>query len=259
MSASQDTAFNAAEIPFGSPGRFFDLSNSYVTELFEECEYAWDALKQIDEMVRRISRASSDDSVVHGAVMQGAYIASSQVYIEKGARVEAGAFVKGPCYIGSGVEVRHGAYIRGRVILLDGSVVGHASEVKNSILLPQAKAPHFAYVGDSILGSRVNLGAGTKLSNVTITSMQDQTSGRRPSIVLPFDGQKYDTGLTKLGAILGDDCQTGCNSVLNPGSVLEPGCLVYANVSVLRGHYAAGTIIKLRQDIVYGERTDWPS
>ncbi len=253
MSARRPTTTSVPAIQFGSPGQFFDLSDPSVADLFEECEYVWDSLKRLKEIVRGMVR---DVTVVHGTVMEGAYVAPAQVYIDEDARVEPGAFVNGPCYIGPGVEVRHGAYIRGSVILLRESIVGHATEVKNSILLPNAKAPHFAYLGDSVLGSRVNLGAGTKLSNVMITSAKDSTSGRRPSIVIPSGGDQYDTGLSKLGAILGDDCQTGCNSVLNPGSILEPGCLVYPNASVSRGHYAAGTIIKLRQKIEYDTRRD---
>jgi bifunctional UDP-N-acetylglucosamine pyrophosphorylase / glucosamine-1-phosphate N-acetyltransferase len=253
MSARQPVTTSAPALQFGSPSQFFDLSDPAVADLFAGCEYVWDSLKRLKEIVRTMV---GNTTVVHGTVMEGAYVAPSQVYIDEDARVEPGAFVNGPCYIGPGAEVRHGAYIRGAVILLRESIVGHATEAKNSILLPNAKAPHFAYLGDSILGSRVNLGAGTKLSNLMITSAKDRTSGQRPSIVIPSGGDKYDTGLAKLGAILGDDCQTGCNSVLNPGCILEPGCLVYPNASVSRGHYAAGTIIKLRQKIEYDTRRD---
>jgi UDP-N-acetylglucosamine diphosphorylase / glucose-1-phosphate thymidylyltransferase / UDP-N-acetylgalactosamine diphosphorylase / glucosamine-1-phosphate N-acetyltransferase / galactosamine-1-phosphate N-acetyltransferase len=253
MSARQPATTSVPAIQFGSPSQFFDLSDPGVADLFAGCEYVWDSLTRLKEILRTMV---DDTTVVHGTVMAGAYVAPAQVYIDEGACVEPGAFVNGPCYIGPGVEVRHGAYIRGSVILLRESIVGHATEVKNSILLPNAKAPHFAYLGDSILGSRVNLGAGTKLSNVMITSAKDRVSGQRPSIVIPAGGEQYDTGLSKLGAILGDDCQTGCNSVLNPGAILEPGCLVYPNASVSRGHYPAGTIIKLRQKIEYGTRRD---
>jgi bifunctional UDP-N-acetylglucosamine pyrophosphorylase / glucosamine-1-phosphate N-acetyltransferase len=252
MSAGQPTILSTSVTQFGSPGQFFDLSDPSVAELFEGSEYVWDPLKRLHELT---SRMIVDTTVIRGTVMEGAFVASSQVFIDEGACVEPGAFVSGPCYIGPGVEVRHGAYIRGPAILLHESVAGHTSEVKNSIFLPGAKAPHFAYVGDSILGSRVNLGAGTKLSNVAITSTKDKITGRRPSVVIPSGDEKYDTGLTKLGAILGDDCQTGCNSVLNPGCILEPGCLVYPNASVPRGYYTAGTIIKLRQKIIHGQRT----
>ena len=253
MSVRQPTTDGASMTNFRSPHQFFDLSDPSVADLFEGCEFVWDPLKQLRQIIEKIIEGTT---VVRGTVMAGAYVASSQVYIDEGARVEPGVFIKGPCYIGPGVEVRHGAYIRGSVVLLRESVVGHASEVKNSILLPEAKAPHFAYVGDSILGNRVNLGAGTKLSNVAITSTKNRMTGGRQPITVPFDGNQYDTGMSKFGSILGDDCQTGCNSVLNPGCILEPRCLVYPNASVSRGFYAADTIIKLRQNIVYTERTD---
>jgi carbonic anhydrase/acetyltransferase-like protein (isoleucine patch superfamily) len=235
-----------------SPQKFFDLSDASTADIFENCDYVWEPLKQLHKLIERLVK---NLTVVRGTTMAHADVASSQVYIDEDACIEPGVFIKGPCYVGPRVEVRHGAYIRGGVILLRGSVVGHASEVKNSILLPEAKAPHFAYVGDSILGHRVNLGAGTKLSNVAITSTKDSDGQRRP-IIVSCDGDQYDTGLSKFGSILGDDCQTGCNSVLNPGCILEPGCLVYPNANVSRGCYTAGTIVKLRQKMVHDERTD---
>jgi UDP-N-acetylglucosamine diphosphorylase / glucose-1-phosphate thymidylyltransferase / UDP-N-acetylgalactosamine diphosphorylase / glucosamine-1-phosphate N-acetyltransferase / galactosamine-1-phosphate N-acetyltransferase len=253
MSAYNPITISSSTAKFGSPDRFFDLSDPQVAELFDECEYVWDSLKRLDKILSGLVQAAT---VVHGTVMPGAYVAQSQVYIDEGAHIEAGAFVNGPCYVGPGVEVRHGAYIRGHAVLLRDSLVGHATEVKSSILLPGAKAPHFAYVGDSVLGSRVNLGAGTKLSNVTITSTKDRLTGRRPSIRIPYEDERYDTGLSKFGAILGDDCQTGCNSVLNPGCVLEPECLVYPNASVYRGYYTSGTILKLRQNLVRDQKTE---
>jgi bifunctional N-acetylglucosamine-1-phosphate-uridyltransferase/glucosamine-1-phosphate-acetyltransferase GlmU-like protein len=116
--------------------------------------------------------------------------------------------------------------------------------MKNSIMLRGAKAPHFAYVGDSILGHRVNLGAGTKLSNLPITS----GSGQRPSVNFETETDVIDTGLTKLGAILGDDVETGCNVVLSPGVVIGQRSLVYPGVCLAKGLYASDTIIKLRQE-----------
>ncbi len=145
--------------------------------------------------------------------------------------------------------MRHGAYVRENVILLDGAILGHASEAKHALFLPNAHAPHFAYVGDSILGQGVNLGAGTKLSNLGILSAKDPLTGKRPTIKLTIDDREYDTGLTKFGAILGDGVQTGCNAVLNPGCIVGPGTLVYANTSLRKGYHPAGSIIKLRQNV----------
>jgi NDP-sugar pyrophosphorylase family protein len=150
--------------------------------------------------------------------------------------------------------VRHGAYVRSNALVSRGCVVGHATEVKNSILLPGAHAPHFNYVGDSILGRKVNLGAGTKLSNLTVVSVKDPATGKRPTLKITVAGEVFDTGLAKLGAILGDGAQTGCNSVLNPGVLIGPRSLVYANASLPKGYYPGDTIIKLRQTFEYAER-----
>ena len=179
--------------------------------------------------------------------MPGAHIGTAPIYIGEGARIEPGAYVEGPAWIGPGAVVRHGAFVRENVIMLPKSILGHASEAKNSLFLINAHAPHFSYVGDSILGNNTNLGAGTKLSNLTLLSEKDQLSGKRPTIKLHIDGREYDTGLAKFGAVLGDETQTGCNSVLNPGCVIGRRCLVYANMSLRKGYYPAESVMKLRQ------------
>ncbi len=234
-----------------APSDFFDLNDQFVSALFDECAFVWEALGKIERHVKRLTRESQE---ILGEVMAGAFISERAIFIGEGARIEPGAYVQGPAYIGTGCVVRHGALVRENVIMLPGSVLGHASEAKNSLFLPQAHAPHFNYVGDSILGYRVNLGAGTKLSNLTIVSEKDRHTGRRPTISLWVDGNKFDTGLAKLGAILGDDAQTGCNSVLNPGSLVGARSLVYANVSLRKGYYGADRVIKLRQEIEVAER-----
>ncbi|HZD10594.1 MAG TPA: glucose-1-phosphate thymidylyltransferase [Candidatus Binatia bacterium] len=230
---------------------FFDLSDQFVQALFEGCNYVWDALGSIGYHVARLTR---ERQKIVGEVMSGAFISERAIYVGEGARIEPGAYVLGPAYIGAGCVVRHGALVRENVIMFPGSVLGHASEAKNSLFLPRAHAPHFNYVGDSILGHRVNLGAGTKLSNLTIVSEKDRRTGKRPTIMLEIEGRTYDTGLPKLGAILGDDGQTGCNSVLNPGCLIGPRSLIYANVSLRKGYYGGGSIIKLRQTIELAER-----
>ena len=156
--------------------------------------------------------------------------------------------------IGKNCEIRHGAYIRGQALLGDGCIVGHASEVKHSIMLDGAKAPHFAYVGDSILGNEVNLGAGTKLSNLAVNSEKNSETGHRPTIKISIDKRMVDTGLTKLGAVIGDDTQLGCNSVTNPGCLIGPGTLVYANASVSKGFVPGHSIVKLRQELLVTSR-----
>ena len=228
------------------PSDFFDLSDTAVADLFTECEFVWQAVARIADHVTRMVGGTQ---TISGDVMSGAYLSDQPIFIGEGARIEPGAYIHGPAYIGAGAVVRHSAFVRENVILMPGAILGHASEAKNTLFLPKAAAPHFSYVGDSILGHRVNLGAGTKLSNLGILSEKDKVTGRRPSISLAINGINYDTGLAKLGAILGDDTQTGCNSVLNPGCLIGQGTLVYANASLRKGYYPPRSIIKLRQTI----------
>lgn len=164
------------------------------------------------------------NSVPIGQRLQGfihpmAVLHGADIVVELGATVEAGASIEGPSYICAGAVVRHGAYVRGQVYAGKKSVIGHTTEVKGSILLPNAKAAHFAYVGNSILGVDTNLGAGTKLANLrfdhgTVTIRQSAVSENSVT---------HDTGLKKLGAVLGNGAQTGCNSVTNPGTILTAG------------------------------------
>ncbi len=146
------------------------------------------------------------------------------IYIHTSASIGNYVTIEGPCYVGPNVEIRHGAYLRGRCWISDGCVVGGSTEIKNSILLPGSKAPHFNYVGDSILGFGVNLGAGTKLSNV-----------RNDRGTIPLMNAKrriFDSGLTKLGALIGDNAHLGCNVVTNPGTIIYPDSMVRPNEAV---------------------------
>ena len=226
------------------PFEFFDLSDPFVAELFADCRYVWEIIGKIGDQVARLV---GDQQTILGEVMEGAHIGSRPIYIGEGARIEPGAYVEGPAWIGPGAVVRHGAFVRENIIMLPNSILGHASEAKNSLFLHNAHAPHFAYVGDSVLGNNTNLGAGTKLSNLTLISEKDKLSGKRPTIKLHVEGHEYDTGLAKFGAVLGDGTQTGCNSVLNPGCVIGRRCLVYANMSLRKGYYPPESVMKLRQ------------
>ena len=152
--------------------------------------------------------ANSDDGIIiHPSAKIGDYV-----------RIE------GPCYIGENAEIRHSAYLRRGSWICEGALVGHSSEIKNSVLLPGSKAPHFNYVGDSILGFGVNLGAGVKLSNVR--------NDGRSVIVTMEDGERIETGLRKLGSLIGDHSQLGCNVVTNPGAILAPSSMVSPNETV---------------------------
>ena len=168
-------------------------------------------------------------------ILPGAYLFDDKIRIGSGTIVEPGALIKGPVVIGNDTEIRQGAYIRGDCLVGDGCVVGHTTEIKGSIMMDGAKAGHFAYIGDSILGNNVNLGAGTKLANLKIIS---------GTITVTSGKQRYNTGRRKLGAILGDQTETGCNSVTSPGTLLGRRCLVYPCVNVPGGYYPEKTIIK---------------
>jgi UDP-N-acetylglucosamine diphosphorylase / glucose-1-phosphate thymidylyltransferase / UDP-N-acetylgalactosamine diphosphorylase / glucosamine-1-phosphate N-acetyltransferase / galactosamine-1-phosphate N-acetyltransferase len=165
----------------------------------------------------------------------GVTLSGEDIFIGEGTVVETGAFIQGPALIGRQTEVRQGAYLRGGCLVGDRCVVGHVTEMKNSVMLPGAKAGHFAYIGDSILGRDCNLGAGTKLANLKLI---------RGNIKIKGTDQIYDTGLRKFGAVLGDGTETGCNSVTSPGTLLSPRCLVAPNVTVGGGFYTPKSIIR---------------
>ena len=156
------------------------------------------------------------------------------VHVEEGAIVEPHVHLIGPCLIESKATIRSHAYVREYTWMMTESLLGHASESKHSLFLPGAKAPHFNYVGDSILGSNVNLGAGVKLSNL-------RNDGQHIGIWL--DDVRRETGLRKFGAILGDNAQLGCNAVTNPGTVLGKSSMVHPNTTV-SGYHAADSVVR---------------
>ncbi len=165
----------------------------------------------------------------------GAVFMDDQIEIGKGVLVEPGALLKGPAIIGDHTEVRQGAYVRGYCFVGRACVVGHTTEMKGSVMLDGAKAGHFAYLGDSILGRDVNLGAGTKRANLKLT---------RSTVRVKIQEELIDTGLRKFGAILGDGVQTGCNSVTNPGTLLGPGAMVLPNKNAGPGFFPARSILR---------------
>lgn len=178
-----------------------------------------------------------EDQPLIGAsvIMAGAILKGSQIRIGKGVLIEPGAYIKSPTIIGDQTEVRHGAYIRGYCLIGAQCVVGHVTEVKHSIFLDGAKAGHFAYLGDSILGNQVNLGAGTKLANLRFI---------KGEIAISTPERQIRTGLRKLGAILGDNVQTGCNSVTNPGTLLGKKSMVTPNTTVPSGYHPDSSLIR---------------
>lgn len=218
---------------------FFDLEFAPLPEIYEKCSTIWEPLTLISEALQSLTPR------INGKIMRGARV-SNQVKLGQGTVVEPNAVIKGPALIGENCEIRNGAYIRENVIIGDGVVIGHSTEVKNSMMHDQAELPHFCYVGDSLIGYKGHLGAGVKVSNLKVT---------RDEVTLQVKDKMIDTGLRKLGCILGDRSEIGCNSVLNPGTLIGKDTLGMANLS-LAGYYPPFSFIKLRQQIEVINRTD---
>jgi len=206
------------------PEDFFDLATFAHRDLFAGVRYVWEALPRLPDYLAGLGAPQVAGQVEVGAVLTG------PVWLGEGSVVEAGVKICGPVVVGRGCQLRPGAYLRGPVVVGDEAIVGHATELKGAILLDGASAPHFNYVGDSILGPRSNLGAGAICSNVRLD---------RERVAVWAGGRKYDTGLAKLGAILGEDVQAGCHAVLNPGTLLGPGVVVLPGASVV-GYFPCG-------------------
>lgn len=198
------------------PADLFDLSQTRHAGVFEGCENAWDALKALKEYISAHLRPA-----LHNRCEGKAFIGDA-VFIGEGTVVEDGAMIKGPAIIGKNCQIRHGAYIREQVLIGDNCVVGNSSEIKHAILFNGSQAPHFNYVGDSILGHKAHLGAGVKISNVKLVP---------GNVFVEMDGVPFDTGLRKFGALLGDFAEIGCNSVLNPGSIIGRHSILYPNTN----------------------------
>ncbi len=257
------------------PEDFFDLQGYDHQELFQPDASVWTALDRLPAylasffkaawplsgrtgMVERplvivngtvrndlVIRPSGDNNVVQAfegesllvdaaIIMPGAYLFDDKIIIGARTVVEPGALIKGPTVIGADTEVRQGAYLRGNCLIGNRCVVGHTTEIKGSIMLDEAQAGHFAYIGDSILGKNVNLGAGTKLANLKIIP---------GTVMIAIERKYHNTGRRKLGAILGDRTETGCNSVTSPGTLMKPDSIVYPGISVPGGYYPENSCV----------------
>lgn len=220
------------------PADLFDLAQTEHATLFVGVALAWEALRQIKPYVETHARSELRNTC------EGRAFIGEQVFIGEGTVVEDGVMIKGPAIIGKNCQIRHNAYIREHVIVGDNCVVGNACELKNALLFNGCQVPHFNYVGDSILGHKAHLGAGVILSN--FRSLPG-------NVKLELDGQLVDTGLRKFGALLGDGAEVGCNAVLNPGSILGRGALIYPGVN-WRGILPAHRIAKNKAEIEVVER-----
>ncbi len=210
----------------------FKTEESIAIEEIMKYEYPWQILPHIGEIILKIGETLGVDYDRVG----------EDVWIHKTANVFPSAYIKGPCIIGEGAEVRHCAFIRGNVLVGAHAVVGNSTELKNVILFNNVQVPHYNYVGDSVLGFRSHMGAGSITSNVksdkTLVVVKDAVSG-----------ENFETGLKKMGAILGDNVEVGCGSVLNPGTVIGSESNIYP-LSSVRGCVPGGNIYKNKNEIV---------
>lgn len=222
------------------PTDLFDLSQTEHAALFDGCEHAWEALTKIADYVAQRPRQ------IPGKRFPGASI-GEKVFIGEGTTVEPGAMIKGPAIIGRNCQIRHNAYFREHVIVGDNCVVGNSCELKGALLFNHSQVPHFNYVGDSIIGHKAHLGAGAILSNV---------KSLKGNVTIQHDGKSFDTGLRKFGALVGDGVEIGCNTVLNPGSIIGRKSVIYPGVN-WRGVLAADSIAKNKATIEVVARRSW--
>ncbi|MDB6021223.1 MAG: Nucleoside-diphosphate-sugar pyrophosphorylase [Pedosphaera sp.] len=220
------------------PGDLFDLGQTEHAALFADCEFAWDALKKLKAYIEAKVQPKP-----HSHDRARVFIGEN-VFIGEGTVIEDGAMIKGPAIIGRNCEIRHNAYIREHVIIGDHCVVGNACEFKHSLLFNHSVVPHFSYVGDSILGYKAHLGAGVKISNVKLMA---------GNVKVLKDNAPFDTGLRKFGALLGDHTDIGCNSVLNPGSIIGRGSVIYPCTN-WRGVLPANSIVKNQAGVEVARR-----
>ncbi len=209
----------------------YDLSQTIAGELFEGAEYPWQVLPLIGDFIKKLG--ASLDKAEYDEVAEN-------VWIAKNAKVAPTAYINGPCIIGKDAEIRHCAFIRGNAIVGEGAVVGNSTELKNVVLFNKVQVPHYNYVGDSVLGYKSHMGAGSITSNV---------KSDKALVKVRCDGEVIDTGLKKFGAMLGDNVEVGCGSVLNPGTVVGRESNIYP-LSSVRGYVEAGSIYKKQGEVV---------
>ena len=209
----------------------FDLDKTIAAKLFEGKTYPWDVLDGIKDFILALGATLPEDEYDHP---------SEGVWIAKDATVFASAYIGSPCIIDHDAEVRQCAFIRGSAIVGKGAVVGNSTELKNVVLFDNVQVPHYNYVGDSILGYKAHMGAGSITSNVK----SDKTL-----VTVHIPDAPIETGRKKFGAILGDNVEVGCNSVLNPGTVIGRCSNIYP-VSCVRGVVPANSIYKAKDNIV---------
>lgn len=209
----------------------FDLNETIAADLLRQYTYPWEVLPEISAYILKLGKTLSLDDYNQ---------VEEDVWIAKSAKVAKTAYIHGPAIIGENAEIRHCAFIRGNAIVGENAVVGNSTELKNVILFNRVQVPHYNYVGDSILGFKSHMGAGSITSNVK----SDKTL-----VEIKCKGEKIPTNLKKMGAILGDQVEIGCQSVLNPGTVIGKDTNVYP-LSPVRGYVPEHSIYKAADNIV---------
>ena len=209
----------------------YNLDETIASKIFEGATYPWEVLPKIEEFIKELGNTlSSEEYEKRG----------EDIWIAKTATIAPTAYIKGPAIIGKNAEIRHCAFIRGKAIVGEGAVVGNSTELKNVILFNKVQVPHYNYVGDSILGYKAHMGAGSITSNV---------KSDKKLVVVNNKEEKRETGLKKFGAMLGDNVEIGCGSVLNPGTVIGKNTNVYP-LSSVRGVVPSNSIYKKQNEIV---------
>lgn len=209
----------------------YNLDETIASKIFEGATYPWEVLPKIEEFIKELGNTlSSKEYEKRG----------EDIWIAKTATIAPTAYIKGPAIIGKNAEIRHCAFIRGKAIVGEGAVVGNSTELKNVILFNKVQVPHYNYVGDSILGYKAHMGAGSITSNV---------KSDKKLVVVKNKEEKIETGLKKFGAMLGDNVEIGCGSVLNPGTVIGKNTNVYP-LSSVRGVVPSNSIYKKQNEIV---------
>ena len=209
----------------------YNLEETIAAKIFEGLTYPWEVLPKIESFIIELGQTLNEEEYEK---------VGEDVWIAKSAIVAPTAFIKGPAIIGKNAEVRHCAFIRGKAIVGEGAVVGNSTELKNVILFNKVQVPHYNYVGDSILGYKAHMGAGSITSNVR---------SDKALVIVKNDTEKKETGLKKFGAMLGDYVEIGCGTVLNPGSVVGKNSIVYP-LSSVRKVISENSIYKNENEII---------
>ncbi|MBF0274959.1 MAG: hypothetical protein HQK84_06985 [Nitrospinae bacterium] len=239
---------------------FPELNSFKFKDIFNGHDYFWHALNNIAGYVEGFLSDKEDNThLLHDCfsredgflLCRKKFIAETDIvvkglniYFAAGVLVEPTALIQSHVLVDSNSTVRHGAYVRGKVIVGEHSTIGHTTEIKNSIFMNHSEAGHFAYLGDSIIGCYVNLGAGTKFANLPFRTLEEKKKKVKKTLSLKYEGKLIDNSMEKLGVIAGDSVEFGCNSVTCPGTFLLPGSMVFPAVSVRKGFYRKKEVVR---------------